>query len=922
MDRRLSIGNGPTTRAREPRFRTNRSGSARRHAARAIFGVAIAVSVCTDLAMASPGDLLGQTTLPHGNIGVSVAADCNGNIYYTNGGEYTLYKTNKLGQDLSQIPTVDTDGAPIEMSELAWDPARQKLWAGARSASGSTVRVFLSDPVTGVATYEFDGPATGPGTGCCLVDGLAYDLSDDTIWLSPDQSTDVFHYSTLGVLLGTVTPKNATNQPLAKIAGIEVDGNGTLYVLRVTSEVVYMVNKVTGNWIGTLASSPSGEGLEIDRNSYAPKSVVWIREIGVIAATEIAPDGRSCEPTCPDTMVVHYAFDDPTDRGKDESGNNIEGVLGAATPVPGKCGTALRFRPNNNVQEFSVPSVPALNIIDEMTGSAWIKPRGTQSTDFNPGCTEGTIFAKGGSNWFQVERDNNRLVFQDEPSGNEVAIGNYAFPLNVWTQVGFVRTGKAGSVQTIQFYVNCEPIPTVVYENGVSTGTNVMQMPAYTNSDPLMVGNYGFGDSPAACEFNGDIDELKIFNRALTAAAVGAICSCPCPDTLQPCAVLDSLVINTGWDQLTANQIAEGLPDNDWIVVSDPDGATTEPRPSYVIPPYFGGSIWANPEPDSRWISSYPTSTDDLNGTYAFQYRFCLADAIGAYLDVCLRADDLADVYLNGTLLGSTGANSFRVSTPNCSGVTGSTPFVAGQNVLEVDVQNTSNVAMGLDLIGAVHGHVPQYARCCSDTTASLLGFVWRDDNANGVDEGTELRLSNWTVHLAGPKTLDAITDALGNYYFSGLPAGTYTVTQTPPSSWFASYPPALAPATVGSYTLILDNGEAVDQLNFGRFLPAAGVAGTTTSLRLAISQIRPNPLAERTTISFTTPTLSTVKFEVLDVSGRLVADLSPGMLAPGPHVLAWDGRAADGTRVRPGIYLVRLQAGSQHVTARLVLVY
>ncbi|MEW6755433.1 MAG: FlgD immunoglobulin-like domain containing protein [Candidatus Latescibacterota bacterium] len=51
------------------------------------------------------------------------------------------------------------------------------------------------------------------------------------------------------------------------------------------------------------------------------------------------------------------------------------------------------------------------------------------------------------------------------------------------------------------------------------------------------------------------------------------------------------------------------------------------------------------------------------------------------------------------------------------------------------------------------------------------------------------------------------------------------------------------------------------------------------------------------------------VTVEVLDLSGRALVHLRPDSGAAGQHVLSWDGRDADGQLVRPGIYLVRVEA-------------
>ena len=70
---------------------------------------------------------------------------------------------------------------------------------------------------------------------------------------------------------------------------------------------------------------------------------------------------------------------------------------------------------------------------------------------------------------------------------------------------------------------------------------------------------------------------------------------------------------------------------------------------------------------------------------------------------------------------------------------------------------------------------------------SSLEGYVYRDDNDNGVKDGTENGLAGVTVTLTGgalatPRT--AVTDATGKYAFLGLAAGTYTLEETPPAGY------------------------------------------------------------------------------------------------------------------------------------------
>ncbi len=203
--------------------------------------------------------------------------------------------------------------------------------------------------------------------------------------------------------------------------------------------------------------------------------------------------------------IAFWKFDDFLDLGLD-SDNGHQGVLGpGATLVPAPCGNALRYGPDNNVDEFTIPDYDDLDLTGAMTGMAMIRPLGDHSTG-NAQCTEGTIFSKGGNYTFKISRENRQLLFQNE-DGGPLAVANINACVGNWIHVAFVRQPDG---RTVRFFVN-----------GAVVGTpTTLPTPGTANGDPVMVGNRGPGNDPGACEFNGDIDEIRIFDRALTNSQV------------------------------------------------------------------------------------------------------------------------------------------------------------------------------------------------------------------------------------------------------------------------------------------------------------------------------------------------------------------------------------------------------------------
>lgn len=60
---------------------------------------------------------------------------------------------------------------------------------------------------------------------------------------------------------------------------------------------------------------------------------------------------------------------------------------------------------------------------------------------------------------------------------------------------------------------------------------------------------------------------------------------------------------------------------------------------------------------------------------------------------------------------------------------------------------------------------------------------------------------------------------------------------------------------------------------------------------------------------------------EVFDVMGRLVKRWEVGRLAPGEHLIEWDGTDSRGRPAHPGVHFLRLRSASAVLAVRRVLV-
>ncbi|NIO29800.1 MAG: T9SS type A sorting domain-containing protein [Candidatus Latescibacteria bacterium] len=101
-------------------------------------------------------------------------------------------------------------------------------------------------------------------------------------------------------------------------------------------------------------------------------------------------------------------------------------------------------------------------------------------------------------------------------------------------------------------------------------------------------------------------------------------------------------------------------------------------------------------------------------------------------------------------------------------------------------------------------------------------------------------------------------------------------------------------------------------------FMPASGVT-PTPQVANRLFQNYPNPFNPLTTIVYWISSPGVVDLRVFDVTGRLVQVLANESKAAGEHRVTWDGRDLKGRRVSSGTYFVRLEAGGQVNTEKIV---
>ena len=231
-------------------------------------------------------------------------------------------------------------------------------------------------------------------------------------------------------------------------------------------------------------------------------------------------------------LVAYYPFDG---SAADESGNQNNPIFNNATLTKdrlGKANSAYHFNGINNYMR--IPNSPSLNMKDKISISVWVRPTGF----YHDVCHASTILCKGGGNY---EPGDYAMRFDDALFTNGAGCsdsipddihqnfrgtgtGLIAYsPLinkNEWYAVTYTNDGTKA-----RLYVNCEMKYSVPFKE------------TFTNLHDLFIGKTN--DEFFPFWLNADLDDLRIYDRALSEDEIGSLCDKK-PETIKPTIKLES----------------------------------------------------------------------------------------------------------------------------------------------------------------------------------------------------------------------------------------------------------------------------------------------------------------------------------------------------------------------------------------------
>jgi fibronectin type 3 domain-containing protein len=214
------------------------------------------------------------------------------------------------------------------------------------------------------------------------------------------------------------------------------------------------------------------------------------------AYSNVAEATTGDAPPVPPGLVAGWAFSEGSgSTTADASGNGNTGTLqGATWSTQGRYGNALSFNGSNSV--VRVPASASLNLTTAMTLSAWARLN---------------VSPNGWRTIVQRQADAYFLTASSDQPARSAGGGTFG------TSTGYVTSPTANPVNTwTHLAVTYDGAAVRLYVNGGQVGSRVAGGLIQNVTNPLWIG----GNQPYGEYFNGLIDEVRVYNRALSAPEI------------------------------------------------------------------------------------------------------------------------------------------------------------------------------------------------------------------------------------------------------------------------------------------------------------------------------------------------------------------------------------------------------------------
>jgi glucose/arabinose dehydrogenase len=204
----------------------------------------------------------------------------------------------------------------------------------------------------------------------------------------------------------------------------------------------------------------------------------------------------------PPGLAAAYGFDENTGTAiGDSSGKLNNGTTAGTTWAPGKYGSALSF--NGSSSRVTIPDSPSLDLTRALTLEAWVKPTtvsGWRSVAMKER-TGGILYS------LYAGESGSKPLGQVDNGAEQNAAGTASLPTNTWSHLAVTWDGA-----TLRLYVGGVPVASKAVTGSLAVSTA-----------PFRIGGNGIWGE----YFSGAIDEVRVYDHALTQTEIQADMSRP-----------------------------------------------------------------------------------------------------------------------------------------------------------------------------------------------------------------------------------------------------------------------------------------------------------------------------------------------------------------------------------------------------------